>query len=131
MTSRATPSFEAIDPSSYLALAIDLAETQTEAARRSAVDRAYYAAFLTVRDTLVEKGYASFPARSQAHVQAAEALNQIIRAPAQELAILRRARNRLTYQPGRQTLPRGQSIAELLDSARAVIDEVRSLPGNR
>ena len=46
MTSRAASSFEAIGPSSYLTLAAGLAEMQDAAATRSAVDRAYYAAFL-------------------------------------------------------------------------------------
>ena len=128
MTSRATRSFEPIQPSAYLAIAMQLAETPDAAAQRSAVDRAYYAAFLTVHDGLVDKGYASFPERPEAHRRVAEALNALTEDMGQRLAILRRARNRLTYQTGRHTLPRGQSLRELLDSARIIIEAVRALP---
>ena len=51
-----TRSFEAIEPSLYLTLAAEFAKMQDAAARRSAVDRAYYVVFLTVRDQLVDKG---------------------------------------------------------------------------
>ncbi len=93
MTSRATRSFEPIQPSAYLAIAMQLAETPDAAAQRSAVDRAYYAAFLTVHDGLVDKGYASFPERPEAHRRVAEALNALTEDMGQRLAILRRARN--------------------------------------
>jgi uncharacterized protein (UPF0332 family) len=128
MTSRAIRSFEAITPSSYLVLATGFAGAKDEAARRSAVDRAYYAAFLTVRDELAHKGYALFTRGPDAHVRVAAALNAIEEGMGERLISLRRARNRLTYQPGRQTLPRGQSLPNLLDSARVVIQAVRNLP---
>ena len=101
---------------------------QDGTAHRSAVDRAYYAAFLTARDTLAQKGYGNFPAGSQAHLSVVGVLRPISHDAARRLTVLRRARNRLTYQPGRQTLPRGQSLAELLDSARVVIEAVQALP---
>jgi uncharacterized protein (UPF0332 family) len=70
-------------------LAVQLAEMPDAAARRSAVDRAYYAAFLTVREGLVNKGYASFPERPEAHRRVAEALNALTEDRGQRLVVLR------------------------------------------
>ena len=128
MTSRATRSFGAIDPSSYLTLAIELATFQAAAAHRTAVDRAYYAAFLTARDQLTDKGYGRFTREAGVHTQVASVLNGVSKDVAERLIRLRRARNRLTYQPGSQTLPRGQSLAALPASARSVIEAVEELP---
>ena len=105
-----------------------LAERNDGAARRSAVDRAYYATFLTVRDELANKGYGSFTTGPSAHTRVADALNAIQEDLGEMLITLRRARNRLTYQTGRQTLPTDQSLPALLDSARVVIESVGNLP---
>ena len=128
MTSRATSSFGAIEPSSYLTLAIELATFQGGAADRTAVDRAYYAAFLTARDQLTDKGYGQFTREPGAHTQIASVLNGVSKDAAERLIRLRRARNRLTYQSGPQTFPRGQSLTALLASARSVIEAVEELP---
>lgn len=130
MTSRATRSFDAIDPSSYLTVATDLAREQNAAAIRSAIDRAYYAAMLTARDQLTEKGYRQFTRGPEAHAQVVNALKGIAKEAAETLRMLRQARNRLTYQPGRQVLPRGQSLRQLLEGASIVIEAVRALPVN-
>ena len=125
-----TRSFEAVEPSAYLVLATDLAKTQDPVAIRSAVDRAYYAAFLTVRNQLTEKGYNQFNRGPGIHGQVARALKRVAREPGEALLMLRYARNRLTYQSDRQILPRGQSVRELLEAARIVIEAVRALPVN-
>ena len=107
-----------------------MAPSADEASRRTAADRAYYAAFLAVRDELIVKGYMNVARNSNVHVQVADTLRGIDKSASELLFILRRARNRLTYQTGHINLPRGQSIPELLDSARRVIEAVRALPRN-
>ena len=130
MASRATRSFEAIAPSSYLTLAIELAGTRNEAARRSAVDRAYYSAFMSARDALTSKAYGRFTRSAGSHRQVTDVLETVNTRLAEDLITLRQARNRLTYQPGSQILPRGQSLTGLLEIARAVLDVVVGLPVN-
>ena len=130
MSSRAIRIFEPIAPESYLALAIELSRASDGASRRSAIDRAYYAAFLTARNELNNKGYIIAVQRSESHVQVVVALTKAARNPGRRLELLRRARNRLTYQTGRTSLPEGLSVENMLDSARAVIEAVRALPRN-
>ncbi len=109
-------------------MAVSMASSVDEASRRSAVDRAYYAAFLAARDELIIKGYMNVSRNSNAHVQVVNTLRGIDKGASEMLFILRRARNQLTYQTAYVNLPRGQSIPELLDSARAVIEAVQGLP---
>ena len=130
MVSRVIRSFDAIAPSEYLVLAVELAASSSASSRRSAIDRAYYAAFLATRDELVSKGYISTAQGSRVHRQVAEALIHITRDAGEMLVDLRYARNRLTYETGILTLPRRQSLQGLLDSARAVIEVVQALPRN-
>ena len=130
MVSRVIRRFDAIAPSEYLALAAELAASSSAASRRSAIDRAYYAAFLATRDGLISKGYISATQGSRAHRQVAEALLHITRDAGEMLIDLRYARNRLTYETGLLTLPRRQPLQSLLDSAHAVIEAVRALPQN-
>ena len=77
MISRAIRSFEAVMPEDYLALAMGLALTPYVASRCSAVDRAYYAAFLAVRNQLDDKGHLSVGRGPGVHVQVADLLAQI------------------------------------------------------
>ncbi len=128
MSSTAGRSFGPITPAAYLTLAIELGETQNAAWQRSAVDRAYYAAFLTTRDELTEKQYGLFTRGPRSHIQVFLALYHIRRDLGLMLRDLRRARNRLTYQTSRQALPQGLSLTALLESARSVIDAVKALP---
>ena len=130
MVSRAIRRFDAITPSEYLALATELAASSSAAYCRSAIDRAYYAAFLATRDGLISKGYISATQGSRVHRQVAEALLHITRDAGEMLVDLRYARNRLTYETGLLTLPRRQSLQSLLESARAVIETVQALPRN-
>ena len=129
MSSRAIRNFDAVDPAAYLALAIEWSQSTDSAALRSAVDRAYYAAFLSARDQLSAKGYGRFSQGPQAHSEVAKALSAVQVNVGERLITLRRARNRLNYQTGRATLPRGQSIQSLMLFARAVVEAARALPG--
>ena len=128
MSSSAVRSFEPVEPQSYLDLAIRLSRSPDEASRRSAVDRAYYAAFLTARNELNNKGYLTSVQRSEIHFRVAITLTRAARIPGRRLELLRRTRNRLTYQTGRTSLPEGLSLDLMLDSARVVIQGARALP---
>lgn len=131
MSSTAIRSFDAVTPESYLALAGELVKGMDGVSLRSAIDRAYYSAFLAARDELAAKRYARFAVGSGAHSQVAEALSNIGRRDlGRQLRILRRTRNQLTYQTIRMELPKGQSLGTLLDSARIVIEAVKALPQN-
>ena len=112
-------------------MARELAKGMDGVSLRSAVDRAYYSAFLVARDELAAKRYARFTTGSGAHSQVAEALSNIGRRDlGRQLRILRRTRNKLTYQTSRMELPKGQSLQSLLESVRAIIEAVRELPQN-
>ena len=128
MSSIAARSFEAVEPSDYLELANEWAQSSNSAVLRTAVDRAYYAAFLTARDQLTAKGYGDFAADSRAHRQVGEALSEVRSQHGEMLRILRRARNRLTYQTVPIRLPRRQTRQALLDWAREVMAAAEALP---
>ena len=130
MNSSAIRNFEPIKPQAYLDLAIRLSGSSDEASRRSALDRAYYAAFLIARSELNNKGYITAIQRSETHGQVIVALTKAARNPGRRLELLRRARNRLTYQTRRASLPEGLSLDMMLESARAVIEAVQALPQN-
>ena len=63
-----------INPTKYLDLASELAAKSDDAAKRSAADRAYYAAFLTCRDVLTTKNYFIPRFSSDDHMDIAEKL---------------------------------------------------------
>ena len=128
MSLRATRNFNAVDPAAYLTLAIEWSRSADDTTLRSAVDRAYYAAFLTTRDQLSGKGYGHFTADPQVHSQVAKLLSATNKNAGEKLIILRRARNRLNYQTGNVTLPRGQSVRSLMLFARIVVEAAQELP---
>ncbi len=57
MISEQIMKFPAVDPLKYLDLAKDMSSKPESEVRRTAGDRAYYAAFLFTRDQLASKGY--------------------------------------------------------------------------
>ncbi len=120
--------FVPIDPATLLDLAIELAGRRTPAGLRSAVDRAYYAAFLTSRDQLVLKNYATFSSTPSAHVEVATALVRIQFDIGRRLRELRFARNDLTYQTGRVRRDPARTLLWMLGTAHLVIDYVTALP---
>ena len=128
MTSAAANSLEAVSAAEYLEQANEWAPVGNSAALRSAVDRAYYAAFLTARDQLAAKGYRSFAASSRTHGQVSATLLLVAPELGDALDVLRRARNRLTYETWATELPNGLTVQELLDSASEVIAAVEALP---
>ena len=128
MTLRGIRRFQRVEPDGYLALSRRLAALGDAVSFRSAVDRAYYAAFLMAREELSGKGYGPFSSSSRAHTEALEALHQLSGPASRRLRILRQARNRLTYRIEAVDAPGGQSLGELLDLAQGVIVAVIALP---
>lgn len=128
MLSAAADSLEAIASTEYLEQADEWALAGNSAALRSAVDRAYYAAFLSARDQLAAKGYRSFAASSRTHGQVDQALSSAAPELGDAFVVLRRTRNRLTYETGAAELPERYTIQRLLDSAREIIAAVEALP---
>ena len=128
MPSAAASSLEAIAAAEYLGLADEWVLAGGSVLLRTAVDRAYYAAFLTARDQLAAKGYSDFDASSRTHGQVRSALLSLEPELGDALDVLRRARNRLTYETGAAELPEDYTIQRLLDAARAIIAAVEALP---
>ena len=128
MFTPAVRNVSAVTPAAYLALADEWAQSGETETLRSAVDRAYYAAFLTARDELSRKGYARFAPTPQAHIQVAKSLSSVQPELEKQIRTLRRARNRLTYQTAAAALPDELTLPELLDYARAIIAAVEALP---
>ena len=128
MTSRDIRRFQRVEPSGYLALSCRLAALSDAASFRSAVDRAYYAAFLSAREELSRKGYGPFSSSSRAHTEVGEALRRSSKPAYRRLRILRQARNRLTYRIELVDLPPGQSLGELLNLAQGIIAAMPALP---
>ena len=128
MVSRLSDTFPPIDPASFLRLASELAGRRNPAELRSAGDRAYYAAFLTIRDQLERKNYALFTVGGPVHTEVRQVLRNINRRMGYSLNELRLARNALTYQTGPVALQQGHSLRWMLNTARTIINYVNSLP---
>ena len=127
MTSAPAERLPAVDPSSYLGLARELARRSEPVARRSAVDRAYYAAFLAMREAFRVKHYPLEKGRNEhsAVVNTVSALRQDIGDQQKRLYDLR---NLVTYNVGEVVFPEGTSVEWALATARIVIRMARGLP---
>lgn len=127
------PLYESVDPETYLELAKELSSKSQVAARRTAADRAYYAAFLASRDLLAEKDYITPYGDERDHQYVNEALKRkdILGSFGNEGLRLRRARNVATYDT-RDITMRTQQYARplnwMLNTARTLIDKVKKLP---
>lgn len=102
------------------------------AAIRTAADRAYYAAFLTSRDLLSDKGYLIPEYGLSDHQDVIETLKkkEVLGSFGNEEFRLRDARNKITYDT--RDLKWGDkgvcSIDWMLDTAKKIIDRVNALP---
>ncbi len=129
MTSRQKPVFPALDPVTYIGLVDELASKPELSARRTAADRAYFAAFLTSRDQLTTKGYIMPDYNSDDHRYVAENLKTLLGAFGNEENRLRTARNRVTYDTRDLTYSQGQpSLTWMVDTAKEIIERVKKLP---
>ena len=127
------PLYESVDPETYLELAKELSSKSQAAARRTAADRAYYAAFLASRDLLAEKDYITPYGNERDHQYINEALKDkdILGSFGNEGLRLRRARNVVTYDTRDITMRTQQYACPLnwmLNTAGTIIDKVKKLP---
>ena len=131
MTSNPSPEYPALDPAGYLDLAKKLMLEPEEAARRTAADRAYYAAFLTSLNELEEKGYLTPYRDERDHRYVSETLKRrdVLGTRGNDEFLLRLSRNRVTYDT--RGLAIGRAVKRLqwmLDTAEDIIQAVRRLP---
>ena len=127
------PLYESVDPEAYLGLAKELASKSEAAAKRTAADRAYYAAFLVSRNTLADKDYVTPYGTERDHQYINEALRRtdILGSFGNEGLRLRRARNVATYDTREITNQMQQyarSVDWMLRTAEAIINKVQELP---
>ena len=127
------PLYESVDPETYLELAKELSLKSQVAARRTAADRAYYAAFLASRNLLAEKGYITPYYTSDDHKYVEETLKRkdILGALGNDENRLRRARNLVTYDTRdiqTETQRYASPLSWMLNTAETVIKKVQELP---
>ena len=124
--------YESIDPTTYLALAEELANRSDVASRRTAADRIYYAAFLTSRDQLASKNYLTPHNTTEDHQYVTETLKKVLGTVGNDERILRNARNCINYDT--RGLHRGimsvRSLKWMIDTASEIIHKVEALPHN-
>lgn len=126
--------YGAFNPKTYLEIATELSSKTEAAAKRTAADRAYYAAFLSSRDILAEKGYIIPHYDSDDHRYVAENLKDrsVLGALGNDESRLRRARNLITYDTRdiSSTKEDARSLDWMLETARIIIERVEALPPN-
>jgi hypothetical protein len=127
------PLYPQINPVDYLALAKELAAKTEESAARSAVDRAYYAAFLTSRDVLTAKNYLTPYYNYKDHEYVTETLRKVLGSRGNDEFLLHNERNRTNYDT--RNLSRGQSpdirrLSWIINTAEEIIGLVQALPEN-
>jgi len=126
--------YRAVNPKTYLELADGLSLESDETAKRTAADRAYYAAFLVSRDTLAERGYITPYYSSDDHKYVSETLKRkdVLGSFGNDEARIRFARNLTTYDT--RDISREQQSARslkwILDTAKQIIERVENLPIN-
>ena len=125
------PLYPEIDPADYLTLARELSARPEKSACRSAVDRSYYAAFLTCRDVLTVKGYLTPYYNYKDHRYVTETSRKVLGSRGNDEFILHNARNRINYDT--RDLSRGQSadlrsVSWMINTAENIINLVNKLP---
>lgn len=119
--------FPAVDPLKYLDLARDMSTKPGSEARRTAGDRAYYAAFLFSRDQLASKGYIIPVYREQDKHDVPSKLKELKYGIGNSVLLLRTHRTKVTYHTWSVGYP---SLEWMIDTAQKIIDYVRTLPVN-
>jgi len=131
LTSRQRPVFPALDPDDYIGLADELAARSGQAAKRTAADRAYYAAFLISREQLTAKGHIIPHYGSNDHEYVTETLKErdLLGTYGNQEFRLRIARNRVTYDIRDLTYSQEQpSLRWMIDTAKEIIKRVKKIP---
>jgi hypothetical protein len=127
------PIYPKLNPATYIELADQLSARNESSAKRTAADRAYFAAFLSSRDRLLEKGYLEPYGNLEDHGYISRVLKSehALGAFGNEENRLRRARNRITYDTGDLYLkPPVRKLNWMLETAKEIIKRVEELPVN-
>jgi len=127
LTSKQKPVFSALDPCKYLDFAKEIASRPETQARRTAADRAYYAAFLFSRDQLEMKGYMTRYGYAEDHRYVTQKLRELLGFLGNEEFRMRTHRNNVTYETGDVGPP---PLAWMLDTAEKIIESVKKLPAS-
>ena len=117
--------FKAIDPLKYLDFAREIATRTEVEARRSAADRAYYAAFLFSRDQLAIKGYITPHYHEEDKKYISETLKRLRTSIGNDEFRLREHRTKVTYHTWDVGYP---SLDWMINTAQEIIDYVKALP---
>jgi hypothetical protein len=132
------PLYPEINPTDYLTLAKALSTSSDYASLRSAIDRAYYAAFLTCRDLLASKNYFTPKYDSEDHIKVQEGLKSlnVLGSAGNDEFRLRRTRNRITYDtrplsPRQDGLNNVFPVQLVVTTAENIIRRVQALPVNQ
>lgn len=117
------------DWSGFLAIADELSERSEAAAQRTAISRAYYAAFHVAKRWLEARGQ-SFPSDTNVHQFVWQAFRESPSSEQQDIGedgnALRRVRNLADYDDAVRGLPR--QCVDAFDQATALIERINSLP---
>jgi hypothetical protein len=119
--------FPTVDPLKYLEFAREVSSRTETEARRTAGDRAYYAAFLFARDQLALKRYIEPLYREQDKHDVSRKLKELKFGIGNSVHLLRQRRTRVTYDT-REVV--SSSLGWMIDTAQKIIDYVKSLPVN-
>ena len=127
------PLYPMLDPAIYLELAEELSSRSESYAKRTAADRAYYAAFLASRDCLTAKNYMTpyYDDRDHDYVVRTLKRRDVLGALGNDENRLRRARNCITYYTCDLTVDRYNDVRPLkwiIQTARDIIERVNALP---
>lgn len=119
--------FPAVNPLKYLDLARDMSSKPESEVRRTAGDRAYYAAFLFARDQLASKGYiVPFNGEQDKH-DVSRILKGLEFGIGNSEFLLRKSRTKITYNTRDVD---SQSLDWMISTAQKIINYVRALPVN-
>jgi len=119
--------FTAVDPLKYLDLARELSTKTESEVRRTAADRAYYAAFLFSRDQLALKDYIVPFYREQDKYDVSRKLKELKYGIGNSEHLLRTRRTKITYDTRDVGSP---SLDWMIDTAQKIINYVKALAVN-
>ena len=117
--------FPAVEPCKYLEFAREISSRPETEAKRTAADRAYYAAFLFSRDQLASKGYITPYYWEEDNRYVSQELKRLKFSIGNSENLLRTRRTEITYDTRDINAP---SLEWMLDTAQKIIDYVKVLP---
>jgi len=117
--------FLAVNPVKYLEFAYEISSRPETEAKRTAADRAYYAAFLFSRDQLASKGYITPYYKEEDKRYVSQELKRLKFSIGNSENLLRRRRTTITYDTRDGE---GPSLDWMLQTAEKIIDYVKALP---